>query len=202
MDLPTVCQDFGDGVGGSVYQQQLNVIIRYLSETGSINDLNHVKETHAIMDILARIEIESAIYTRWERIKRAMKATQTNIRSKLQNQCKRQGGCLSSGGLIGAVARKLIGVIRPTRTTGKSVLKAIRRKIRSQLQNRSRRQGGSPSSGGLTRAITREMIGSAKIKRTVKAVQKKSRTGCKIEARDRVEAHRRWRVIRPACFCR
>ena len=52
-----VFQDFGDGVGGSIYQQQLNVVVRYLSESNA-SYLNEIEETHAISDILDQMEIE------------------------------------------------------------------------------------------------------------------------------------------------
>lgn len=57
--LLAVVQDFGDGVGGSVYQQQLDVIVRYLSESYP-SYLKEVEESHPISDILAQTEIESA----------------------------------------------------------------------------------------------------------------------------------------------
>lgn len=53
LDLSAVFQDFGDGVGGSIYQQQLNVIVRYLSEDNSYHYyLDKIKETHEISDII------------------------------------------------------------------------------------------------------------------------------------------------------
>ncbi|KJA22785.1 hypothetical protein HYPSUDRAFT_638364 [Hypholoma sublateritium FD-334 SS-4] len=67
--------DFGDGVGGCAYQQQLNVVVRYLSES-TPSYLNEIEETHAIADILAQMDVEyfstwkdASARQKWQNIK-------------------------------------------------------------------------------------------------------------------------------------
>ena len=52
-----IFQDFGDGVGGSIYQQQLNVVFRYLSDNNA-SYLNKIEETQGICNILDQKDIE------------------------------------------------------------------------------------------------------------------------------------------------
>lgn len=73
----SVFQDFGDGVGGSIYKQQLNVVVRYLSESNA-SYLNEIKETHEISDILDQMDIEyfelwkdTSARLKWQKIRRA-----------------------------------------------------------------------------------------------------------------------------------
>lgn len=75
VNLFSIFQDFGDGVGGSVYQHQLNVAVRYLSQS-TPSYLNEIEETHAIADILAQMDIEyfetwkdASARLKWQKIK-------------------------------------------------------------------------------------------------------------------------------------
>ncbi len=51
-------QDFGDGIGGTVYRQKLEVFVRYLKKKAP-QCLYDVAGTHDISDILTQIQSES-----------------------------------------------------------------------------------------------------------------------------------------------
>ena len=51
-------QDFGDGIGGTVYRQKLEVFVRYLNQKAP-RYLDDIAEEHDISDILTQIQRES-----------------------------------------------------------------------------------------------------------------------------------------------
>ena len=59
LNILTTTQDFGDGIGGTVYKQKLDVFVRYLNNK-SPEHLNDVAKLHDICDILTQVRSEYA----------------------------------------------------------------------------------------------------------------------------------------------